>query len=370
LAKAKRSTRSSRPQTEIASPIPANPIPINPIPTWARAHGEPIFDARIRGVPADFIVTENIDFELTGDGEHDFLWIEKNGANTAWVARQLAAHAGVAAKDVGYAGLKDRHAITSQWFSVRRPTGEGTDWSAFEAEGVRIVEITRHNKKLRRGAHRSNSFRIALRSAEIDGLRDEIKKRLRLIEENGVPNYFGEQRFGRDGGNIALADAVFAGRRVKRDKRSIAISSARSLLFNHILQTRVRTGTWNQLQAGDLANLDGSGSVFAVEELTPDLMNRCEASDIHPTGTLWGDGAPLTTGDVASAELEAVAGYESLTEGLDSARVEASSRALRLPVRDFSAEFGDDVLWLSFSLPKGGFATVVLREIATKLLAR
>ncbi len=320
-------------------------------------------------MPADFIVTENIDFELSGDGEHDFLWIEKSGANTAWVARQLAAHAGVVANDVGYAGLKDRHAITSQWFSVRRPSGEGTDWAAFAAEGVRVIEIARHHRKLRRGAHRSNSFRIALRSAEIDGLRGEIETRLRLIEENGVPNYFGEQRFGRDGGNIALAEVVFAGRRVKRDKRSIAISSARSLLFNHILETRVGNGTWNQLQAGDLANLDGSGSVFAVEEVTTDLADRCFASDIHPTGTLWGDGAPLTTGEVASAELAAVAGYETLTEGLKSARVEASSRALRSPVLELSFEFGEDVLWLSFNLPKGGFATVVLREIATTSIA-
>ena len=122
-----------------------------------------------------------------------------------------------------------------------------------------------------------------MRSAEIDGLQDQIKKRLRLIEENGVPNYFGEQRFGRGGGNIALAESVFAGRRVKRDKRSIAISSARSLLFNHILENRVRNGTWNQLQAGDLANLDGSGSVFAVGDVTTDLSDRCKASDIHPT---------------------------------------------------------------------------------------
>ena len=316
-------------------------------------------------MPDDFIVTENIDFELSGDGEHDFLWIEKSGANTAWVSRQLAAHAGVVAKDVGYAGLKDRHAITSQWFSVRRPSGEGTDWSAFEAEGVRIVKFSRHNKKLRRGAHRSNSFRIALRSSKVDEIRDEISSRLRIIEKNGIPNYFGEQRFGRSGGNIELAEAIFAGRRVKRDKRSIAISSARSLLFNHILDARVRNETWYQLLAGDVANLDGSGSIFAVDKVTPDLTDRCDACDIHPTGTLWGDGAPLSSGDVAAAELEEVAGYEALVTGLQKARVEASSRSLRLPVCDLDAEFGDDVLWLEFTLPRGGFATVVLREVAT-----
>ena len=323
-----------------------------------------MFDATIRREPGDFLVTEIIDFELSGDGEHDFLWIEKTAANTAWVSLALARHASVAAVDVGYAGLKDRHAITKQWFSVRRPTGAGTDWTLFEAEGVQLLEVRRHNRKLRRGAHRGNSFRIALRSAGIDSKHDEITRRVAVVRDQGVPNYFGEQRFGRDGGNLDLAQAVFAGRRVKRDKRSIAISAARSFLFNQILNARVRGHTWNRLQAGDLANLDGSGSIFSVAELTDELVDRCSVRDIHPTGTLWGDGAPRTTGKVAAAELDAVADHELLVEGLKNARVDASSRALRLVADGMSLEFGDDVLWLEFCLPKGGFATTVLRELA------
>jgi tRNA pseudouridine13 synthase len=304
-----------------------------------------------------------IDFELSGDGEHDFLWVEKTAANTAWVSRALARHACVPAVDVGYAGLKDRHAITKQWFSVRRPSGEGTDWTIFEAEGVRILAIERHSRKLRRGAHRANSFRIALRASGIGDKHDEIAARIRTLAEQGVPNYFGEQRFGRDGGNLELAEAVFAGRRVKRDKRSIAISAARSFLFNRILDARVRGGIWNKLQLGDVANLDGSGSIFSVDELTDDLLDRCAACDLHPTATLWGDGAPRTTGDVAAAELGATSAHESLTEGLQNARIEASSRALRLLVHTLSIEFGRDVLWLEFSLSKGGYATTVLREL-------
>ncbi len=323
-----------------------------------------MLDARIRSETGEFLVTEIIDFERTGDGEHDFLWVEKTDANTAWVSRQLARHASVASVDVGYAGLKDRHAITKQWFSVRRPTGDGTDWAIFAAEGVRILEIERHNRKLRRGAHRANSFRIALRSTRIDGMRDEIRERMRAIADQGVPNYFGEQRFGRDGGNLELAQVVFAGRRVRRDKRSIAISAARSFLFNQILDARVRGQSWDKLQAGDLANLDGSGSLFSVDELTDELIDRCAARDIHPTGTLWGDGAPRTTGDVAAAELAAVAAFEALVTGLQNARIDASSRSLRMPVNDLSLEFDDGVLWLAFSLPKGGFATTVLRELA------
>ncbi len=322
-----------------------------------------MFDATIRREPGDFLVTEIIDFELSGDGEHDFLWIEKTAANTAWVSLALARHASVAAVDVGYAGLKDRHAITKQWFSVRRPTGAGTNWTLFEAEGVQLLEVERHNRKLRRGAHRGNSFRIALRSAGIDSKHDEITRRVAVIRDQGVPNYFGEQRFGRDGGNLDLARAVFAGRRVKRDKRSIALSAARSFLFNLILDARVRSQTWNELRAGDVANLNGSGSIFSVDELTHELVRRCSARDIHPTGTLWGDGAPRTAGDVAAAELDAIAGHESLLEGLKNARVDASSRALRLVADGMSFEFGDNVLWLDFILPKGGFATTVLREL-------
>ena len=320
--------------------------------------------ATIRNEPGDFVVTERIDFELSGDGEHDFLWIEKIGANTAWVSRQLVQHANVRSVDVGYAGLKDRHAITTQWFSVRRPSGDGTDWTTFDAEGVRILEIKRHNRKLRRGAHRANSFRIALRSTGIDGLHDEIIERVQVIRDYGVPNYFGDQRFGREGGNLGLAEAVFAGRRVKRDKRSIAISAARSFLFNSILENRVRDGTWNRLKAGDLANLDGSGSVFPVHELTADLTARCKESDLHPTGTLWGDGAPLTTGDVAVAELAAVSDYEPLVTGLTNTRVDASSRALRMAVLDVSVEFDAGVAWLTFGLQKGSYATAVIRELA------
>ena len=333
------------------------------LPDWARAHGGPLLDAQIRRTPDDFLVTEIIDFELTGDGEHDFLWIEKTDANTAWVSRQLARHAGVPPVDVGYAGLKDRRAITQQWFSVRRPTGAGTDWAAFDADGVQILKIERHNRKLRRGAHRANAFRIALRSVAIDEQRESIRERIQLIAASGVPNYFGEQRFGRDGGNLELVQKVFAGRRVKRDKRSIAISAARSFLFNQILHARVRKKSWNRLETGDLANLDGSASVFSVDELTPELAQRCSEGDLHPTGSLWGDGAPCTTADVAAAECDAVAGYESFTAGLSKARVEAASRPLRLPVADFTVEFDAGVAWLVFRLQKGSYATTVLREL-------
>ena len=292
--------------------------------------------AEIRSTPSDFQVTESLDIDFSDDGEHDWLWLEKTGANTTWVADQLARHAGVSSRDVGYAGLKDRHAVTRQWFSVRRLTGEGTDWDTIDIEGVTILERRRHQRKLKRGAHRNNVFRIALRGDDIETHRDELIERLRVISEQGVPNYFGEQRFGREGNNIALGEAVLAGRRVSRNKRSIGLSAVRSLQFNNELSARVDAGTWNQLLPGDTANLDGSGSVFDVDEPTDELTQRCTELDIHPCGVL---------------------------PALEAAGVKAASRPLRMRVDQLAWDFSAGALWIEFRLGKGSFATSVLREL-------
>ncbi len=333
------------------------------LPDWARVHGEPLLAVTLRQAPEDFQVTEDLGFEPSGDGEHDFLWIEKAGANTAWVARQLAAHAGVGPRDAGYAGLKDRHALTRQWFSVRRPNRGGSDWRSLAVPGVRILDTTRNTRKLRRGAHRANDFRIALRAPGIEGFRGAFDEKLTSIGTAGVPNYFGAQRFGRNGANLARAQALFAGARLPHSTRGFALSAARSYLFNTILERRVRAGLWDRLVPGDVANLDWTRSVFAVDAVTPDLQARCAELDIHPTTTLWGRGAPLSKGDALALEAAAVCDYAELTDGLIAARVDAASRALRLRARALSIEFAGDVAWLEFRLPRGAFATVLLREI-------
>ena len=258
-------------------------------------------------------------------------------ANTQWVAEQLARHAEVSARDVGYAGLKDRRAVTTQWFSVLRKAGVNADWASFSAEGVEILESHRHKRKLRRGAHRGNAFRIAIRS-DAPLPRDGLSERLEQITEQGVPNYFGEQRFGRDAANLELGRAVVAGRRVSRHKRSIGLSALRSYQFNEELDARVREGSWNTLLQGDVANLEGTGSVFAVEEVTAELEQRCHAMDIHPCGTL---------------------------PGFDSVRVEPGTRALRMRINGLTWEVEDETLWLEFDIRRGSFATVVLRELAS-----
>ena len=319
------------------------------LPDWARAHGAPLFAARMRSEPADFDVTETLGWDLSGDGEHDYLWIEKTGANTEWVARQLARHAGVPAKDVGFAGLKDRQAMTRQWFSV--PRWHQPDWSACDVEGVHILEVSRHAKKLRRGAHHGNRFRIVLRGTHLEQHADALAQRVAAIREQGVPNYFGEQRFGIGGGNLDLADAWAAGKRLPRHKRSLAISTVRSFLFNEVLDGRVRDGNWNRLQPGDKANLDGTGSVFDVDEVDVALERRCAEQDIHPAGTLAGEGYHD--------------GPEAWCEALDRARVEPGSRSFRLRVAEVECTVEDGAVTLSFALHRGAYATSVIREICT-----
>lgn len=309
-------------------------------------------------------MVERLSVEFSDDGEHDWLWIEKKGANTVWVAEQFAHHAGIPLRDVGYAGLKDRHAITHQWFSVRRPDASGSHWDSFTAEGVRVIERKTHRRKLRRGAHQGNDFRIAVRGGDFAAAHADIDERMGRIRASGVPNYFGEQRFGRGGSSLDLGKAVLAGRRLSRAKRSIGLSAVRSYLFNEILDRRVRDGSWQQIIPGELANLDGSRSVFAVDELTPELQRRCATFDIHPTATLWGRQAPLASGSSATLQEEVTAPYQDLCEGLQNFGLDAASRSLRLRVSDLKWEIDGDALWLEFSLRKGSYATSVLREIA------
>jgi tRNA pseudouridine13 synthase len=333
------------------------------LPDWPRAFGEPVLTCRLRRQLRDFQVDEQLGFEFDDDGEHDYLKIEKRGANTTWVAERLANFAGVGDVDVGFAGMKDRHAITTQWYSIRRAGAATADWSGFDVDGVRVLQSARHSRKLRRGAHIANRFRIALR--DLVDVSSGLEERLSAIRAAGVPNYFGEQRFGRDGSNLDLARRLFAGRRITRGKRSIAISAARSFIFNQILGDRIEDGTWNTLQPGDCANLDGSGSFFATDRVDDELQYRLDTLDIHVTGPLWGSGSPQSGGTIAERELRIARRYPDLVEGLANQRLRHSRRALRLVVRDFSWEGDGDTLWLQFSLARGGYATAVLREIAS-----
>lgn len=332
------------------------------LPDWARAAGPPSASARIRASDDDFEVIEQLGFEPSGDGEHDYLSVRKRSLNTSRVAALLAQHAKVSRRDIGFAGMKDRHAVTTQWFSVKRPAKTDIDWDGFEETGVTLLAANRHRRKLKRGAHTGNRFCLVLR--DVRDPHGDLDERLELVRSAGVPNYFGEQRFGRGGRNVDLARSLFSGGRLRREQRSIALSAARSLIFNDLLSTRVSAGTWDRLLHGDVAGLDGSGSVFVIDALDRSLEVRLAALDVHPTGPLWGSGEPMSRGAVAAAERAAADAYADLKAGLEAA-TRASRRPLRVVVRGLGWTRENDILTLEFGLDRGAFATAVLRELVT-----
>lgn len=320
--------------------------------------GAAVLGATIRSTPEDFVVEEILGFEPSGQGEHLFLEIEKRGANTVWVAQQLARWAGVPEHAVGYAGLKDRHAVTRQAFTVHLPGREAPALETLAIEGVRALDARRHARKLPRGALRGNRFRLILR--ELRGEPGEIARRLEQIAARGIPNRFGDQRFGRAGGNLAAAREMLAGRRVPREKRSILLSAARSELFNRILDARIRQDAWDRALPGEILMLDGSHSVFGPETDVDPLAGRLSAFDIHPTGALWGAGEPRCT-DAARAVEDAVAAADpELAQGLERAGLRQERRALRVPVRGLEWRMGEALLELAFELPAGSYATALL----------
>ncbi len=330
------------------------------------AFGAPPLRARLRTAPEDFVVEEVLGYEPDGAGEHAFLVVEKRGANTDWVARELARFAGTSPVNVGYAGLKDRHAVTRQAFTVQLPGKADPDWSAFPHAEVSIRSLGRHSRKLKRGALRGNRFLLVLR--EIEGDRGEVEGRLAAIAARGVPNYFGEQRFGLGGGNVAQARAMFGGRRVDRDKRSILLSAARSHIFNGVLAERVAGGTWDAPMDGEIWALEGSRSWFGPEAFNDTLAERLARFDIHPSGPLWGRGDTPAAGAVAELERAVAARDEDLAAGLADARMDQERRALRLQPRDLAWRWLDDgALEVSFGLPAGAYATTVIRELAATL---
>lgn len=327
-----------------------------------RAYGTPPLTAELRRTPEDFRVDEILGYDADGEGEHALLWVEKRDANTDWVARELARYAGAPPLNVGYAGLKDRHAVTRQAFTVQLAGKADPDWSAFPHAEVKVLASTRHKRKLKRGALRGNRFVLVMRDVKGDKTRAE--EILQAIVARGVPNYFGEQRFGREGGNVAQARAMFAGRRVDRDKRSILLSAARSHIFNNVLAARVERDVWDKPLDGDIWSLAGSRSWFGPEPFDDTLAARLAQGDIHPSGPLWGQGEPPTTSAAGDLERHIAATHADLTDGLVAARMEQERRPLRLMPKDLRWRWLDDeTLELGFELPAGAYATVVAREL-------
>lgn len=333
---------------------------------WAYALGGPLGRAVIKQHIDDFIVEEILKHEASGSGEHLWLKVQKTGANTEWVARQLAKWARVSARAVSYAGLKDRHGLTRQTFSIHLPGKADPDVSQLQdyTQGsFSILQQCRSVRKLQRGALAGNRFQIRLRDCVIT--ETALSQRLQSIQETGVPNYFGEQRFGYDNLQQAVQQLVVKEELPRqRHLKSIYISTLRSYLFNLVLSQRVASGDWNRLLAGDWVMLEGSHSGFlATESDFADLQARCSVKDLHPTGPMPGEGDVQVAGLVADLEQAWLEPYQVWQKTLCRLGVDGQRRSLRLVVNDLSLSMCDGDPVLSFSLPAGAYATVVLREI-------
>lgn len=331
-----------------------------------RAHGDAVLTARIRSVPEDFAVEEIDAFSASGAGEHLLLTVEKRGMNTAFAAKRIAAWAGVAESTIGYAGMKDRHALTRQRFSVWIPKKIAPDIDALQSDELRVLDAQWHARKLPRGALAGNRFVLTLR--EVEGDIAAIEARLRAIASRGVPNYFGEQRFGRGGDNVSKALSMFAGRRVPREERGHLLSAARSELFNRVLGARVRAQCWDIGLDGEVWMLDGSRSVFGPEPWSDALAERLARFDIHPSGPLWGRGELRTRGEAEILERATLTAepLDALRTGLERVGLEQERRALRLLPQSLAFDWpAPRTLTLRFGLPAGCYATSVLAELGT-----
>ena len=331
-------------------------------PTLPYAFGDPPSTGKIKLKPEDFIVEEILGFELTGEGEHVFLKVQKQGENTDYLARQIAKYAGLPKMAVSYAGMKDRFGLTTQWFSVHIPGKREVDWNGLNSESVSVLESIRHNRKLKKGALKGNCFEITVR--ELEGDKALVEEKLVRVKAEGVPNYFGPQRFGKNGNNLVQAEAMLKGELRLRDRNleGIYLSAARSEIFNRVLASRVEARTWNQAIDGDVFMFADSNSIFRAE-LNSETLARVAALDIHPSGPLWGKGELATTGAVMAIEQSIASELPVLCGGLERIGMETSRRPLRLPVPDLSWEFCEaSTLRLCFTLTSGAYATVVLRE--------
>lgn len=331
--------------------------------------------AKLKTYPDDFIVEEHITVEFTGEGEHCWVYIKKRGCNTDWVAQKLAHYCGVKKMAVAYAGLKDRHAVTSQWFSVQLPGKPTPDWHDLEVdadgESIQVLQCHRHNKKLQRGALKDNAFTITLRelSDTSDNSFTLLQQRCQLIARHGVPNYFGPQRFGRNNNNLEQAKKLFTNPRFKlpRSKRSIYLSAARSWLFNCILSERINLQVWDKRLPGDVFMLDGRSACFK-DDGSDEINIRLEKCEIHPTAALWGQGDSMVTDDAAALEMSVIDQFSLFRDGLVFARLQAQRRACRVCPGEISGQRKGDNFVVSFILPAGSYATTVLAEIFSELI--
>ena len=298
-----------------------------------RAHDLPLANGLIRQSPADFEVIEELNFTPSGEGEHLYLRVRKSGQNTRWVGKRLADSAGVPYSGIGYAGLKDRHAVTEQWFSLQLPGNETPEIDP--PEGVEILETVRHASKLRTGQVAANHFRVVIRELDTDPA--VLCSAVATVAELGAPNYFGAQRFGREARNLELMNRPG---RLNREARSFGLSALRAALFNGYLAMRIVQHSWDATVAGEIPSRDGGG-----------------------TGLMWGTGGNRATDRALELEESWFSLFPGTLEILARQRLRTMRRSLVLRAGDLRCEACEGGVELRFDLPRGAFATVLLREL-------
>jgi tRNA pseudouridine13 synthase len=328
------------------------------------AWGGPAGSGRIRMQPEDFQVFEIPIVSPDGQGEHCWVHVRKRNSNTEWVARQLARFAGVTPSAVSYAGLKDRNAVTEQWFSVQLPGRPDPDWTSLTGQDFEVLTAKRHSRKLKTGALLGNRF--CLRIRDVKATTAMLEARLQQVSAGGFPNYFGTQRFGHGGANLVEAERLFKSpqSRLSRHKRGLYLSAVRAALFNQVLAARINDDCWNSALSGDALQLDGKSACFVADSIDDVIGHRLSNLEIHPTGPLCGDGDAMVTGEAARYEANVLKPYSEWVEGLKRFRLAAARRSLRIVPAGLQWRCDTDGSWvLEFSLPSGSYATSLLREI-------
>ena len=304
---------------------------------------------------------EELGYPLAGEGEFVAVKVRKTNANTLFVGEQLAKLVGISAKNMSYAGLKDRHAVTEQWFCLHLAGKETPDFSTFECEGVEILEVTRHNRKIRIGALEGNHFELLLRDVVET---DELKQRLNQLQAVGFPNYFTEQRFGRDGHNLTQAQRWARGEISVKDrkKRSFYLSAARSEVFNLVVSQRIADQQMQKVLSGDYLQLAGSNSFFEVKaEDLVQSQQRLDENDVLLTAPLIGENSLEQKGN--EREKAIVAQHENLISLMKKGRMNAARRAILCKPQDLHWQFEPEGLRLIFFLNSGCYATGLVREL-------
>lgn len=329
-----------------------------------RLLGPPLGSAMFKSRPEDFLVEEVLGFTPSGEGEHCLLWIEKTDLNSNDVAAHLATALGIRKRLVSHCGLKDKAAITRQWFSIHLPGQPSPLAEDLRADGIRVLQVTRNRRKLHRGSHDGNRFSIRLRECNFS--RESAAMRWQEICQRGVPNYFGPQRFGDDGGNVEKALKLMSGEIEIRDRlvRGILISAARSFLFNAIVAERVRLKTWDKTLPGEVFGFAANRSLVMPDNLHGDEADRVWQGTLELTAALWGGGENPTRDHVQLLEENIAQRYPEIVRGLTQFEMKQERRVMRLRPRAPQCEWPSaSELVLRFDLPKGTYATAILREL-------